>query len=837
MNTKRTIHLLLPVCWFGFLLLLTVNVYAAHRVVNLIISYKTVNFTGTPAQAIAVNNQIPAPTLHFKEGDEVTINVYNHLNVGTSLHWHGLLVPWQMDGVAGISQTAIPPGSVFHYHFKLYQCGTYWYHAHMSLQEQQGLYGGILIDPLKPPPYHYNKDFIVVLSDWNNASPTQVYANLKKAGDYYTLRFPLQPSLLRFIHDYRKAAPEERKQWLSDYKMMQQMRMSLYDFSDVAYDAYLLNGRTFKTPWTAPVRVGDVVRLRFIDAGGSTLFNVKIPSAKMKIVQVDGNNVKPYFVNHFSISPGETYDVLVLIAHPTPSIIYAESIDTLGHVIGVLKTAPHQIVHRQEIQPFPEPLPVTREMMENRMNSGRTHGSITFMEDGPTSHSAMKKMAHASQAKSAPISPYHGHHEKTQHGTIAENHSMPTESTIVGDSIVAPSALQKVHSTSGTKYQPLVAAVKTNDPHKPIKGIIRMELFGYMDRFIWFINGRPEYKAKPILLQPGQRYRIIFTNTSMMHHPMHIHGHWFILRNGHGAYDPLLHTIDVPPGATLVADIDTDASGQWFFHCHQLYHMVAGMARVLQYSTLIDLEKGQGQLENSAKPLPYANQAIVRVDQAPIHFNLVKHPIGHLPHFFAANFLDADEDPFNNSQEVTYKGLFGGDYNKIEFYMNEAEINKGMVENADLDLFYWRLISQFWVVKGGVNYVYRPARTPYLQPGLGLEGLMPYFIDTDARLYYHNGSAKLDLELSRDTQITHHFFVRTEIRGIFATKTVSHDEIGSGLNEFEFDFQPYYQINPAIAVYLQYQSIGHYGETQRLLQQENEPTSENRYSVGVSLLF
>lgn len=892
MKIKQKMEL---VCCIGLLCLLAVNAYAAQRVVNLTVGYKTVNFTGTPAKAIAVNNQIPAPTLHFKEGDQITINVYNHLNVGTSIHWHGLLLPWQMDGVAGISQKAIPPGGVFHYRFTLYQSGTYWYHAHEEFQEQQGLYGGIIIDPPKPPPYHYNKDYVVVLSDWNNASPEKVYANLKKEGDYYTPRFPLQPSLMQFLRDYRKDSPAERKRIVDDYKMMQQMRMSIYDFSDIAYNAYLLNGHALKNPWAASVRVGDVVRLRFINAGGSTIFNVKIPNTQMKIVQVDGNNVKPITVNRFSIAPGETYDVLVAITHPHPYIIYAESIDTLGHAVGALTTSPRQLVNYQSVKPFPLPLPVTREMMKNMMNTGMDHSSMSSMKkqdshklgmksNHSTKHSsshqanvpekekptientatstASAHSMHSMKNKNNPIHQNMSHQTPMNHDmskmdspmvqsprsmkanimhhapTMNHSMSMPTESTIKGDSIENPSMAPETHTTPGTKYQPLVATVKTNNPNKPIKGIIRMELFGYMDRYIWFINGVPGYKAKPIILQPGKRYRIIFTNTSMMHHPMHIHGHWFILRNGHGAHDPLLHTIDVPPGATVVADIDTDANGQWFFHCHQLYHMMAGMNRVFQYATLINLEEGKGKLENTVKPLPYTNQAIIRVDQSPINFNLVRHPSElHPEHRFMASFLDADEDPFNNSQEITYKGLFGGDYNKLELYMNEAEVNKGVVDNADLDIFYWHLISQFWAIKGGANYVYRPAKTPYLQPGVGIEGLMPYFIDTDLRLYYHDSSVKADLELARNTLIAHNFFIRTAVRGIFATKTVPHEEVGSGLNEFEFTFRPYYQINPTVAVYLQYQYTGNYGETKRLLQQDGEPANENRCSVGLSLLF
>jgi len=321
-----------------FALFFTVNAFATKRVVNLVVTYKTVYFAGKPRQAIVVNNTVPGPTLHFKQGDHVTINVYNKLDKETALHWHGLILPWQMDGVLGLTQQGIPPGGVFHYQFTLNQSGTYWYHAHAGLQEQQGLYGAFLIDPLKPTPYHYTQDHPIVLSDWSNTDPDKILANLKKEGDFYSQKFPLQPSLMKFIHDYRKASPQERKRILSDYKTMQKMRMSIYDISDVAYDAFLLNGTTQSKPWTAKVKIGDIVRLRFVGAGGSTIFHVKIPGATMKVVHVDGNDVKPYVVNDFTIAPGETVDVLVEIKKNAPYIIYAESIDTLGAIVKSLTT-------------------------------------------------------------------------------------------------------------------------------------------------------------------------------------------------------------------------------------------------------------------------------------------------------------------------------------------------------------------------------------------------------------------------------------------------------------------------------------------------------------------
>lgn len=782
---KQMIRLIYSL-FFSLALLFVSSVEAKTQHINLFVAYKGVNFTGTPAQAIAVNNQIPGPTLHLKKGQPVVINVYNRLNKGTSIHWHGLIVPWQMDGVSGVSQKPIPPGGVFHYRFTPLQSGTYWYHAHDGFQEQQGLYGAIIIDPNTPSPYHYNKDFKVVLSDWSNTSPEGIYNNLKKTDGYYDARFPLQPSLFKFLRDYRNATPLKRQQLVRSYKMMQTSRMSIYDFSDVAYDAYLLNGRVWQQPWTRRVKVGDKVRLRFIGAPTSTNFNVKLDQGEMKIIQVDGNNIKPYFVKHFKIEPGETYDVLVTIQHPGATVIYAESVDTLGRAIGVLTTTPSVPVNIQTIKPFPEPPPI---MM------GGMHTSMPMPEMNSAENDSDRNMK------------------------MSHNHSM----------------MPKKNISVGTPYQKMIAAVKTNDPKKPIEKTIHMNLSGYMNRYIWFINGVTMNNAKTILLKQGKRYRIVFTNHSMMDHPMHIHGHWFILRNGHGAYDPLLHTIIVPPMATVVADLDADASGQWFFHCHQLYHMAAGMARVFQYTTLIDVTPANQHPENTIKPLAYTNRTIVRVQHLPVDSSLIDHPSDHAPRFFSANLFDINQNLINNDQEITYKGMFGGDNNKLQLYLEKAEIRQGVVDNANLDIFYWHAISQFWAVKGGLNYVYRPAS--YFQPGIGIEGLTPYFIQTDIRAYYHKGSGKLDVDLTRDTQIAHNFFVRTEVEGLFASKTVPHDLVGSGFNELQLTLRPYYQINPMLAVYVQYQHTSNYGNTKQLFQENNLSTNDNTYSLGLSLLF
>jgi FtsP/CotA-like multicopper oxidase with cupredoxin domain len=777
----------------------TPDAFAAQRTINLVVSYKTVYFAGSARRAIAVNDQIPAPVLHFKEGDRVTINVTNHLDQETAVHWHGMILPWQMDGVMGITQHGIQPGAIFHYRFTPLQSGTYWYHAHAGLQEQLGLYGAMVIDPIKTSAYHYTKDYPIVLSDWSNTHPNHILANLKKEGDYYGPDFPLQPSLFKFIRDYRKASPSERVALRDDYKMMQQMRMSLYDMSDVAYDAFLLNGQPKSHPWAGLVKVGDVVRLRFIDAGASSLFHVKIPGALMQIVQVQGNDVKPFEVKEFTIAPGETYDVLVKIAKPKPYVIYAESQDTVGAALGALVTDLSQSIKDTDVTPFALPEPVTRQMMINMMG-GMDNGS-TLMQ--------MSSM----------------------------DMSMPTEPSVYGDKSLSFQAKDN-DKTVGTKYQNLMAEIKTNDPTKPVTEVIRMELFGYMDRYIWFINGVPEYNAKPMVLLPGKRYRLIFTNPSMMHHPMHMHGHWFILRNGHGSHDPLLHTIDVPPGATVTADVDTDASGQWLFHCHLLYHMMSGMSRVFQYTTLIEIIHDKAKPETILKRSAFHNRPIVRVDEVrPIDVAFVHHPMAHQMGIFLANFLDIGVDPFHSAQKLTFKGLYGRDYNKLELYANDAEMNKSTVQNADMDIFYWHLLDQFWAIKGGVNYFYRPAKTPYLQPGLGIEGLMPYFIDTNVRAYFYSGSAKFDIELSRDSQITNNFFIRVGARSIFASKTVTRASIGSGLNQMRYIVRPYYRLMPGLNIFAEYEHEKDYGVFKQFDGSTNTPSLQNTLTLGLSMVF
>ncbi len=478
--------------------------------------------------------------------------------------------------------------------------------------------------------------------------------------------------------------------------------------------------------------------------------------------------------------------------------------------------------------------------MPSMMHNMSSHKmmSHTKMQSLADQHSSM---SHAGGMKNmssmSPVAKQHqGYGGMSMSGDMSKSmdHSM-SMSSMIEMMVTGKVAISSTTMTTGTKYQNTKATFKTNDPNKPYT-IIKMNLFGWMDRYIWFINGLPEYRAHPIIIEAGKRYRLIFTNASMMHHPMHIHGHFFVLRNGNGAYDPLLHTIDVPPGANVVADFDADAVGQWFFHCHHLYHMAAGMARVFQYSTLFYLGKSLEGCEQ-IKPFPVPKEKNSYLPIPCIDVTLIKHPQGHHAGFFRASYIDIGADPFNNAQRLTIKTLIGPDYDKLELYTEDAEMKNGVVESADVDIFYWHLISQFWAIKGGINYFYRPAQAPYWQPGIGIEGLMYYFINTNLRIYHHSGSTKMDLQLSRDTQITNNFFIRAGIRSILATKTVVHDEVGSGLNQMRYIIRPYYRLIPGVSVFAEYEHEQAHGAFKSILRKENEATSENTLTFGFMLIL
>lgn len=481
-------------------------------------------------------------------------------------------------------------------------------------------------------------------------------------------------------------------------------------------------------------------------------------------------------------------------------MIYAESFDKVGKALGALITSDNQVINFQNIKTFPEPQPASRTKMQNQNKRGVK---------------PQNRMGMQSRLNQQPVI-----------NTIPQAH-IPDSDTHQNSNIV----------TEGTKYQHIKASRATNDPNRSIYKTVDIKVYGFMERYIWFINGVPEYYAKPINLLPGKRYRLKFTNNSMMHHPLHLHGHWMIFRNGHGKHDPLLHTIDVPPGSMVTADLDTDASGQWIFHCHMLNHMVSGLARTFQYNDLVDVAKGNTQPAHEIKQTRFYNRPIVRVDELrPIPISLVEDPKLGEQQYWMANFIELGGDFSKNRQTLTYTGLFGSDFNKLQLFINDAEMANGAIENADIDIFYWRPISQFWTIKGGVNYFYIPSQTPYWQPGIGIEGLFYYFIANNTRFYYHKKAIKADVELIRNSQITRNFFIGTGIRAIAATKTNEADRIGTGLNQMQYTLRPSYRIIPGIVAFMEYEYIRYHGALKNIRIQNNDSKSESTLFFGVSLI-
>lgn len=782
------IYFFLLVCW------IIPNLYAQTQTVDLTVAYKEVSFANKKVMAIAVNGQIPGPTLHFQEGDDVIIRVHNHLKVGTAVHWHGLLVPWRMDGVEHVTQEPIAPQGQFIYHFKIKQSGTYWYHAHADLQEQQGLYGALIIDPKTPSPYHYSKDFPIVLSDWSNANPDTIYNNLKKGNGRPAV---LQPTLLQFFKDLSGKPKAEKAAVWKAYWGMQTARMSVYDLSDVQYDAFLLNGKTQREPWQQFVKVGDTVRLRLIGAGASTVFKIKISDAPLKVVEVQGNDIKPFEVKDITLAPGQTMDVLLNIKEKKPYIIYAESIDASGYAVGILNPTATPITSIPAVTPFPAPKPMAMAPMD---------------ESQPMAHSMSMNSDMSMNQNSAMM----------QHDMSAMDKDM------VMDMNNKTMAMPEDNDES----QQWQALKPTNDPNKPVT-VLTMRLGGYMGRYVWFINGLPEYLAKPILIEPGKRYRFVFINETMMHHPMHLHGHWMVLRNGHGAYDPLVHTIDVAPFQTVTADFDADAgSGWWYFHCHNLYHMKAGMARLLHYDTPDDAPSDTNIKDNTA-PAPYT---MTKTSDTPVTTEAEAMPkTAHPATMVMTNDWQYAHDFARNVDQFTATTMYGGDYNKIQLYTNQAQFTRGTLTYADVDIFAWHMLNNFWAIKGGANYSYKP--TAYWQPGAGIEATLPFFIGANIRTYWHDGSGQINAIFSRNISLTGNWTLLTSVEAIAATKSLDYAQIGQGFNSIQYTVGPSYQLLSGLDLQLQYQYTRKYGDTASILKADGQGPTSSLLTLGFEAVF
>jgi CopA family copper-resistance protein len=505
------------------------------------------NVTGRAITGTGINGQIPAPILRWREGDTVTLAVSNRLSEPTSIHWHGIRAPSPMDGVPGLSFPGIAPGETYVYRFPVHQSGTYWYHSHSGFQEQTGVYGPLVIEPKAGYPQPFDRDYVVFLSDWSDTSPDTIVSNLKFQSDYYNSR---QRTAGTFFEDVAKngfaATVADRLEW-------GRMRMSPTDILDVsgATYTYLINGHPPAANWTALFRPGERVRLRFINGSSMSIFDVRIDGLPMTVVQADGNDVMPVTVDEFRISVAETYDVIVQPKADRAYTIFVQVEDRTGYARGTLAPRPGMAAAIPPMDPRP-----LRTMTDMGMG-GMDAGSMPGMQ---MNHGAMPGMQMSSEAKKL-------------EGTVGVDNvaEMPTERlNRPGEGI--PSGRRAL------TYADLRATRPGGDPRPPSRDIT-LHLTGNMERFIWGFDGKKFSEAEPIVLQRGERVRFVLINDSMMEHPIHLHGLWSELENGHGEYRPYKHTINVKPGEKLSYLVTADEPGRWAYHCHLLYHMETGMFR------------------------------------------------------------------------------------------------------------------------------------------------------------------------------------------------------------------------------------------------------------------
>jgi len=497
---------------------------------------------GRQATATGVNGQVPAPILRWREGDTVTLAVTNRLSEPSSIHWHGVRTPSPMDGVPGLSFGGIAPGETFVYRFLVRQSGTYWYHSHSMFQEQTGLYGAIVIAPTAGYAQAFDRDYVVLLSDWSFETPETIVSNLKFQSSYYNYG---QRTLGTFVNDAQRQGFADT---VADRLEWGRMRMSPTDILDVsgATYTYLINGQPPGANWTALFRPGERVRLRFINGSSMSIFDVRIDGLPMTVVQADGNDVAPVTVDQFRISVAETYDVIVQPAADRAYTIFAQAEDRTGYARGTL--APRAGMGAA-IPPM-DPRPV-RTMADMGM-AGMEHGEMPGMELSPEG-------------------------KKLQGGVGVDNVAMMPAEGLQSAGEGFPAGRRVL------AYADLRALKPGGDPRPPAHEIT-LHLTGNMERFIWGFDGKKFSEAGPIELKRGDRVRFVLINDTMMEHPIHLHGLWSELDNGHGEFRPYKHTINVKPGERLSYLVTADAPGRWAFHCHLLYHMETGMFREVRVS-------------------------------------------------------------------------------------------------------------------------------------------------------------------------------------------------------------------------------------------------------------
>lgn len=505
-----------------------------------------VKFKGGHGEAITVNGSLPGPILFWREGEMVTLHVTNHLDVVASIHWHGIILPYDMDGAPGISFDGIAPGTTFTYQFKVQQSGTYWYHSHSGMQEQLGLYGAIIIEPATET-IAADCDYVLQLSDWTNEQPEDVFHKLKKQSDYYNFN---QPTVVDFFKDLLDLGWSEA---FAKRRMWNEMRMNMTDLADISASTYtyLINGHAAADNWTAVFnRIGERVRLRFINSGAQTFFDVRIPGLAMTVVQVDGQNVVPLTVDEIRLGTAETYDVIV-IPQADAYTIFAQSLDRTGFVRATLATGSGLLA---EVPIVDKPEPLSMLDMMGAMGAGHAHGE----------HGAMQHDMPAGVVV---------RHASSEFGASVDMRVDTPRRNLDDPGIGLRNNGRKVLTYADLRS--LGGALDNRQPSREME----LHLTGNMERYSWSMDGIEFGDALPIRLIYGERIRVIVVNDTMMIHPLHLHGMWSELESPEGEFQVRKHTLSIQPAQQISFLVTADAKGRWPMHCHLFYHMHAGMMR------------------------------------------------------------------------------------------------------------------------------------------------------------------------------------------------------------------------------------------------------------------
>jgi CopA family copper-resistance protein len=549
---------------------------------NLEIGALAVNFTGQPGIATAVNGRLPGPLLRWREGDAITLRVSNRLSAPSSIHWHGIILPADMDGVPGLSFNGIGPGETYVYRFKVNQSGTYWYHSHSRFQEQTGLYGPMVIEPRRGERHRADREHVLLLSEWTDLDPEHIYRTLKRQSNYFNFN---RRTVGDFVNDVRKNG---WKPTIDDRRMWGQMRMDPTDLADVSGYAYtyLMNGTAPAGNWTGLFRRGERVRLRIINGSSMSIFDVRIPGLKLTVVATDGQDVEPVTVDEFRIGTAEVYDVIVEPKDDRAYTIFAQSLDRTGYARGTL--AP-QLGMQAEVPALdPRSLLTMMDMgmghdmagmdmsgMDMSGMKGMNHGSMPGMDHDMSN---MQGMDHGAMDHGAgPPGDDKGssvlHHAPVEYGPNIDSLAVQPQSRLDDPGVGLRNNGRRVLT-----YADLHTLGGPID-HRQAGRDIELHLTGHMERFVWSFSGQKFSESEPLRFNYGERLRLVLVNDSMMNHPIHLHGMWSEVESAQGEFLVRKHTIIVQPGQRLAYGVTADALGRWAYHCHLLYHMEAGMFR------------------------------------------------------------------------------------------------------------------------------------------------------------------------------------------------------------------------------------------------------------------